>query len=472
MTFNQTTVNPTLPDTPVAKTGDGNQIISSEQWKVELRYLILSLSHKVDELARVNERFFQMIEPDEKEFDSDDPGSNISLLKISPHDAFTDPVLVYRLSSLMDFLKPTLDFINWGVFLLTQNNSDIKRVASSFTSTEDEVSEDFTDEVKAQWESGNIAQAVAQKRRMILPTENGNLLIIPFKVLSDEDGFWVVQFKKGVSVETKSSADFLLWVDLVTTCIENSYLNKSLRSVPEEKFCRIEGEKLFTLVQLSRAIVHGINNYLQIILGRAHIARMSQNKSLESFSNTRIWETIEGNANRICSILKNFSDFLHRQSNGLANTTQVNFQHILESNLDLLKYLLKSHQIELEQKIDDDLPMVCGEPGDLEQAYLSLIWGIGDCLTSGGNIRLQAYKENESLCLCAYWAEKKSEKDKSIDLVGFQNNKRFNLVSQIIEKHQGNLKFEELSGEEKKLVLRLPMAKNKIEDVHNECRRI
>jgi K+-sensing histidine kinase KdpD len=465
MTFNQITVNPTQPDTPMVKAGEENQLVSSEQRKEELLDLIISLSHKVDELAQVNEKFFQMIESDEKEFDSDDPGSIISLLKIAPHDAFTDPVLVYRLSSLMDFFKPTLDFVNWGVFLLTQNDSDIISLVSSSTSTEDEVSEDFTDKVKAQWESGNVAQAIAQKRRMVLPTENGNLLIIPFKVLNDKDGIWALQLKKGVSVETKSSADFPFGVDLVTTCIENSYLKKCLHSEPEAKSYQLEGEKLFTVTQLSRGMVHEINNYLQIILGRVQIARIHQNKSPESSYNVNIWETIEKNANRVCATIKSFSDFLHRQSDGLANTTQVNFQHILESNLDLLKYLLKSHQIELEQRLDDNLPVVSGEPGELEQAYLSLIWGMSDYLTSGGDIRLQASKENESLCLSAYWAEKKSKKDKFSDTVELQNNKRFNLVSQILKKNHGSIKFEELSGEEKRIVLRFPIAKNEIEDI-------
>ena len=473
MNSDQTTGSLTLSDKSKTKTGEENQsesgydgVIRSDQRKKELQDLVLSLSHKVDELTQINERLSQISDPpEERKLVSDNPGLDISLPDSSAPDALVEPVLVYRLSFLMDFLSQTMGFHNWGVFLLSNNNSEIQKIVSSSQFMEDEFLNDFADEVEAQWKSGDISQAVTQRRRIILPAEAGELLIVPFNILGKKDGLWVAQFPKGVPAETNSFANLLFWVDQVATSIENSYLNKSSLSVPEEKSYQVESEKLFTVVQLSRAMVHGMNNYLQIILGRIQIVRMNQNKSPESVSNTRIWETIEGNANRICSILKSFSDFLHRQSGELADTREVNLQHILEGNLVLLQYILKSNGIELELKIEDDLPALYGDPGELELAFMSLFWGIRDCLNSGGNICFQASKEKESLCLSAYCTEKTSEKDKCTSLAEFQKNDRFNLVAQILSKHNGVLKFEEATGGEKKFVLRFPIGENKTEDI-------
>jgi len=455
MTFNPATESPTLPDTSIAKAGDENQLVFPEKRGKKLHDLILSLSHKLDELAQLNERLFQTSEEIEKK------NIDLEVMELdkftdqsTPPDAFTEPVLVYRLSSLLELLKPKLGFHNWAVFLLLEDNSDIKKVASSSESTGDKLSEDFENEVKAQWESGNIDSVVKQKKRMMLPVKTGNLLIIPFNVLGKLNGFWAVQIEKESSLETKSSADWLGGADLITTCLESSYLNKFSFSTPEKNSDLLKEEKLFTVFQLSRAMVHEINNYLQIILGRIQIARMNQNKSPESTSNVTIWETIERNADRVCNTLKNFSDFLHRQSDELNYRTEVNLQHILENNLNLLKYILKTKQIELEQKIDESLPVVGGDPGEVEQAYLSLIWMISDYLTSGGNIRLQASKEKESFCLNVYWVEKNGEKDKYSDSAEFQNKARFRLVSQIMEKYHGGVTLEEKESGERKFIMR------------------
>ena len=459
MTFNPATESPASPDMSMAKVGEENQLLSSEKRGKELRDLILSLNHKLDELAQLNERYLQTMDVAEKNsLDSDIPGFDRSSLRLHPPETLEEPVLVYRLSSLLELLRPKLSFQNWAVFLLLENNTDIKKVASSFESTGDKFSEDFENEIKAQWESGQVSLVLKQKKRMMLPAKTGNLLIIPFNVLGKLNGFWAVQIEKDYSLETKSSADWLLGAELVSTCFENSYLNKSLLSRVEEKSQLLEKEKLFSVVQLSRAMVHEINNYLQIILGRIQIARMSQNKFPESTSHVQIWETIERNADRVCVTLKNFSDFLHRQSDELAHKTEVNLQHILENNMNLLKYILKTNQIELEQKIDEGLPVVGGDPGEVEQAYLSLIWMISDYLTSGGNIRLQASKEKESLCLNVYWANKNGEKDKYSDSAEFQNKARFRLVSQILEKYHGGVELEGQKGAERKFILRFPIA--------------
>jgi hypothetical protein len=455
MNLNQTSGNLTLPDEQMAEVAGENQPLSPDHRKTELRELLLSLNCKLEELAQINSRLSQMTTPPEKKkLDGDDLSADNSLRMTTSKDTLTEPVLTYRLSWLLDFLRGLYGFEDCGVFLLSDRKGGLERlVISSGTAGE------FEDGIEAFWRRGDIDCAVSQKRRIILPAKKeGNFLIIPFKILNKKDGFWMAHFKKPILPERKSSADLLFWVELFASCIENSYLKKSSLSLQKEKSYHNETEKLFTTAELSKAVVHEINSSLQIILSRTQLLKMSEKKSQKMPSNISNLKTIEGNGNRICSILKDFSDHLHRQFDETTDAGEVNIQHILKSNLVLLKYILKSNRIKLEVNLDDDLPTVYGNPGELELALLSLIWGLRDQLPSGESIRLQTSTEGESLCLNIYCAGKEMQTDECPHFTDLKANDRFMIVSQILGRYHGDLKFEKLTEREMRLSLRFPVA--------------
>ncbi len=458
MRFNKISGNPTLPDEQMTEVAKENQPLHPDQRKREVYELLLSLGCKLDELARVNNRLFQMMSPSKKKvLDEYDVSFSKVLQMIPLQDALPEPVLTYRLSWLLDFLRGLYGFEDCGVFLLGDGKGGLERLVTS-----SEPSEEFEDEIEAFWRRGDIYYAISQKRRIILPAEKeGNFLVIPFKILEKKDGFWVAYFKKAISSETKSSADMLFWVELFATCIENSYLKKSSLFPQEEKSHHIDAEKLFTTAELARAMVHEINNPLQVILGRTQLLEMNEKKLPKTSPNINILETIEDNANRISSTLKDFSDHLHRQSDETTHAGEVNIHHILKSNLVLLKYILKSNRIKFELSLEDDLPAVYGNPGHLELVFLSLIWELRDYMSSGGSIRLQTSTEEESLCLNIYCGREEIQTDGYPDLTDLKANHRFKMVSQILRRYHGDLKWEELEGRGTKLSLRFPIAPEK-----------
>ena len=456
MKSNRTTENLTLPDMQITEVAEENKPFHSDRRKTKLRELLLSLSCKLDELARVNNRLFRMITPSEKkELDGDDPGFSKFLLMTPSPDALTEPVLTYRLSSLLDLVRGLYGFENCGVFLLDHRKGGLERLVLSPGPTGYETLQEFEEEVKAFWRRGHISCATVQKRRMVLPAKKeGEFVIIPFKVLDEKDGFWVAHFKQATAQKNKKSADLLFWVELLASLIENSYLKKSALSPQKEKSYHIETERLLTTVELSRAVVHEINNCLQVVLGRSQLLKMAEKKSPMTPSNIGILETIEGNANRVCSILKDFSDHLHRQFDETTEAGEVNIQHILKSNLVLVKYILKSNRIRLELNLDEDLPTVYGNPGELEIAFLSLIRGLRDHLSCGGSIRLQTSTEDGSPCLSLYCTGEDIQKDGYPDFTDLRANDRFKMVSQILRRYDGDLGCEELSEREVKFSLR------------------
>ncbi|KPL01216.1 MAG: hypothetical protein AMJ91_00750 [candidate division Zixibacteria bacterium SM23_73_3] len=455
MNLHPTSENLTRPFEQSTEAGIEDQPLHPNQKETKLSESLLSLRGKLNELARVNHRLFKIIDPSRKgELDVYDLSSDKSLFQAASQDVLTEPELNYRLSWLLDFLRHSYGFEDGGVFLLDDKKGGIKKLILS-----SEPLEEFEDEVKALWRRGGIVRAVNQKRRMILPAKNGgNFLVIPFKILDRKDGFWVAHFQQKTIAKEKKSVDLLFWVELFATCIENSYLKDFSSSPQKEKSYHIETEKLFTTGELSKAVVHEINNSLQIILGRTQLLKMNEKKSTKRSSAVCILETIEDSADQICANLKDFSDHLHRQLDRATDAGEVNIQHILKSNIALLEYILKSNSIKLEVNLDDHLPAVYGNPGELELALLSVIWEIQDHLSSEGTIRLQTTTEEKSLYLDIYCTGEEIYEPGYQEFTDLTMNDRIMMVSQILGSNQGELKFEKALDNEMKFSLKFSIA--------------
>ncbi|HEX7402178.1 MAG TPA: hypothetical protein VF369_08365 [candidate division Zixibacteria bacterium] len=499
MPANQSKVDPTQTDSRLSKRGEESQSKyqtypkeSLEIKQKKLRNTLLSLSGKLDELEQVNQKLFQLIDSNTTDqTDSNTPVEETSAYEISPSETSSSSHLVYQLSSLMDGLKPILNWHNWGVFLLRGDASGpvdpeggFEEVASSYHFETNQSARDFDNEVKSQYTCGNIHQAINRKKRINFPAERGNILIVPLPLSDGKGGFWAMHIDKEKSIPSDSDKELLVWgADMINVCLENAYGHDTCLSPKGENRSWLEKEKLFSMSQLSRAMIHEVNNSMQIILGRAQIARMNLNKSKEGTSQNHLWEAIENNANRINGTLKNFSDFLHRHSvssrvpvnrgsekNISVSAKEVNLHRILESNLSLLQYILGSSGIELELKSGGDLPSVYGEPEELELVFLSLLWGIRDNLPGGGNIRIQTFLEEESLCLSVDWAGKKSDQEKSPGGKESGDYTRLNQAIKILEKFDRNLRFENVTGKEGKIMVKIPVVKNKTQVSRKEVK--
>jgi hypothetical protein len=467
---------------------------SPEIYHEKLRNMLASLSGKLEELEEIDRRLLRVID-DETSGQADSTMSAEENLA-GEHCLNRESAryrIKYQLHSLMEVLKPTLGFNNWGVFLLSGDGSGrpdadeaFMEIESSYQLETNESAKDFESEVESQYACGNVYRAISRKQRMLFKAERGKILIVPLSLANDKVGLWMLHFDKEMPASSDSGKELLLWgADMVATCLENIHRRDTGFSPQqqEESTSWQQREKLFSLSQLARAMVHEVNNSMQIILGRAQIARMNLNKSKEKTDQNHMWETIENNANRINVILKNFSDFLHRHSAGSPVPVnkgadknrpvagkEVNLHRILEGNLGLLQYILGSSGIELEMKNGDELPSVCGEPEEMELAFLGLFWAIRDNLTGGGNIRIRTYREGESLCFTVDWAGKKSGHEKP----PFENESgdytRYNQAMKTLEKYDHDLRFETKSDNEGKVVLRIPAWHNKTQVSRKEVK--
>jgi len=444
--------------------------------KMELAELLFSINHKLDELTSANQDLFRMIDSSTEE---GLPADGFTRRAVTQEEA-AEPKLAYRLSSLVDLLRQWYGFEECAVFLLRDEDTNPEKLVSSGSPAGDQGLNEFEDEVRALLESGDIARAVDEKRRLVLPARSGgSLVVIPFRILSQEDGFWVARFGEESSLEERSSMELPFWTELISACIENSRLkgpsalslalssarppalSSTQPPAQDEKPHYIETEKLFTTAEISRAVVHEINNCLQVVLGRTQLLLMNEKKAPKRPSSTKVLETIETNANQVCSILKDFSDYLHRQSGRSSGEGEVNVRRILESNLVFLRYILKSDRIALQVDLGENLPPVYWDPGEFELVLLSLIWGLRDQLRSKGSIRLQASAGEGDLRVNIRCASGETQGDEHPDFSGLLSNKRFRLASEILNRHQGELRFEESGKREIHLSLTFPTVPEK-----------
>ncbi len=459
MGFNRMSENPTLPDEHLTDVIEEEMLFGTGERKTELNELILSLNCKLDELALVNNRLFELIGSCRgSELGGDEPTPSPSSQTTTPPDVLTEPVLIYRLSSLLDLLRQWYDFEYCGVFLLNYRNAGLDKLVSSAAPPKEGNLQEFEDEIKQRWSRGDFVNAVSQQKRTVLPTEKkDSLLVIPFKILNEKEGLWVARLKGTSLQENKLFSELPFWVELISFCIENSHLKAFSLSPPQEKTYPIETERLLTTAEISRAAVHEMNNHLQVILGRTQLLRINEKKNKKTPPKNSVLETIEKNINQVCSTLKDFSDHLRRQFSMTTERGEVNLRRLLESNFGFLKYILKSKKMELKLKLEDELPSVYGNPGEIELALLSLILGLRDELPSGGSIRLQAAKSEDLLCLrvCCVSEETKGGKlSKSEDL---NANHRLGMVSRILSGQNGELRIEKFGEDEIILSLRFPI---------------
>jgi hypothetical protein len=459
MRSDQTSEDITLTDVPITRTTSEKKTSQPDKKRRKSQKLLDSLTSRVEELLRIKDDLQQTIVVSDADKQlGGEKTTKTSVGERPDEDTIVEPELNYRLSSLLDFLRQLHGFKDCGVFLLKEENAALETLVLSPGPTGYEDIQNFEDGVNERWRSGHIRQAIDEKKRVVLPTKDeGSFLVVPFKVLDEKDGFWVAHFRTSVPLEKKSCEELLSWTDLITSCVENYCLKQLFQSPQSEIGTHADSEKLFSTVQLTRAMVHETNNSLQVILGRSQLLKMDERKSSSASPKIKNLETIETSCNQACSVLKNFSDYLHRQFDEITDSGEVNLHHILKSNLVLIEYLLKSKQIKLNLDFGEDLPLVSGNPGELEQAFLVLFWEIKDLLASGGSVLLTMSAKKDMLHLVMSCKAKGHLEHEGTDFADLESRSRLKTVSKALTKHGGELNVEKPEDLQIRFELRFPI---------------
>lgn len=144
----------------------------------------------------------------------------------------------------------------------------------------------------------------------------------------------------------------------------------------------IQAEKIASIGRLAAGIAHEINNPLSGILIYADILMrdLEINRQWSEDLQEIISQTLR--CKQIVNRLLEFS----RQSVGQRLSFDINAT--VKRSSELLVHQALFHNVELEMGLQEDIPMMTGDPGQLQQVFTNLILNAGTAMNGKGRIRV------------------------------------------------------------------------------------
>ena len=153
-------------------------------------------------------------------------------------------------------------------------------------------------------------------------------------------------------------------------------------------------DKMMSLGRLAASVVHEINNPLSGILNYARLMKRilargrPPDEKLEKFRG--YLDLVESETGRCSDIVSSLLSFSRRTR---PEFTEVSLDGLLEKCILLSRHRLKLQNIDLEVDVSSGLPPVQGDPNQLQQCMINLIFNAIDAMPEGGRLTIRAAEE-------------------------------------------------------------------------------
>jgi two-component system NtrC family sensor kinase len=160
-------------------------------------------------------------------------------------------------------------------------------------------------------------------------------------------------------------------------------------------------EKLAAVGRLAAGVVHEINNPLATISACAEAleTRVAEGVFGDSPDVEDLREylgLIRSEAFRCKSITNGLLDFSRMRT---GNRFSIDISEVLKSSARLLSHQKRGEHIEINLEIEDSLPFVNADEGQMQQAIIALSTNAIDAMPAGGKLTLKAYSQNCSVVI-------------------------------------------------------------------------
>jgi len=184
----------------------------------------------------------------------------------------------------------------------------------------------------------------------------------------------VSAMKKGAYDFVQKPFDLGELLALVDKCLEKSGLRTVIQELREAKkkleeaqAQLVQSEKLASIGQLAAGVAHELNNPMSGIMGFTQL--LLEDKTLSEQQRHDL-ETIYTQSQRCRTIIQNLLQFSRRHD---PKKAKLDLGIVLQATIDLIKYDFSSSGIAIERSIPSDLPVILGDPQQLQQVFLNLL---------------------------------------------------------------------------------------------------
>ena len=199
--------------------------------------------------------------------------------------------------------------------------------------------------------------------------------ISELEILQKDGNLTVVEMQHSNIDWMGESCHYISLYDSYMINIKQEKLNKLKKDIRLMEMQIRNKQKLESIGELASGVAHEINNPLNGILNYGQVILdiiKDNNENFEQYKEdiAEFSAEIVKESNRISKIVKGLLQFSRSEDQSLARE---DIEEIVNSTLSILSLSLKKDQIEVEIKLDKNLPMIECRPQQIQQVLMNLI---------------------------------------------------------------------------------------------------
>jgi two-component system NtrC family sensor kinase len=190
-----------------------------------------------------------------------------------------------------------------------------------------------------------------------------------------------------------------MWIDRSDDVSHVITIGEEITARVEANRAVARAEKLAAIGRLAAGVVHEINNPLATISACAEAleSRVNEGEFNESQAVEDLREylgLIRSEAFRCKMITNGLLDFSRARASEHAS---VDLADVISSAARLLSHQQRGENVEFQIETADDLPRICGDAGQLQQAVIALATNAIDAMPEGGVLRIASTRNGASV---------------------------------------------------------------------------